>query len=265
MKLSIITINYNNAIGLDRTLKSITSLDTNLFEYIVIDGGSTDNSVDIIKQYAKDIDYWISESDKGIYNAMNKGIKHANGEYLLFINSGDIINNDTDIRTVIEHLSGEDIIYFDILLILDKQGTQFIKICPDFIDFRYFIKDALPHQSTFIKREKIIEYGYYDESMKIFGDWAFFMDAICKMQLSYKHVNGYFTTFYEDGISSQPENKIILFNELDQHVREHYQTFNRLYEEWATQKEELHKLRCSRSLKLLKKLGFIKWFNVYPD
>jgi glycosyltransferase involved in cell wall biosynthesis len=89
MKLSVITINYNNAIGLRKTIESVVNQTFRDYEYIIIDGGSTDGSVDVIKEYADKIDYWVSEPDKGIYNAMNKGVAAAHGEYTNFLNSGD--------------------------------------------------------------------------------------------------------------------------------------------------------------------------------
>ena len=89
MKYSIITINYNNRDGLEKTIQSVINQTCQDFEFIIIDGGSTDGSVDIIKKYNDRINYWVSEPDKGIYNAMNKGILQAHGEYLNFMNSGD--------------------------------------------------------------------------------------------------------------------------------------------------------------------------------
>lgn len=262
MKLSIITINYNNQAGLLRTLESISRVKSDCFEYLVIDGGSTDDSLNIIKNFQYSIDYWVSEPDRGIYHAMNKGIEKASGEYLLFINSGDIINNNVQIEETLNLLTGEDIIYFNIAEIFNN-GEIVIKECPDYLDFRYFILDALPHQSTFIKSNALKEYGGYSENMKIFSDWAFFMDAICKLECTYKHINQHFSSFFQDGISSMPENKVILWQELKQHVAVNYPIYNRIYKEWFDQKEELHKLRSSRSIQWLKKFGFIKWFTPY--
>ena len=100
MKFSIITINYNNCEGLRRTIESVVNQTCHDFEYIIIDGGSTDGSVDVIKQYADQIDYWVSEPDKGIYNAMNKGVAVAKGEYCLFLNSGDSLHNNSALAKV---------------------------------------------------------------------------------------------------------------------------------------------------------------------
>ena len=89
MKLSIITVNYNDAKGLERTIKSVISQSYHDFEFIVIDGGSSDESQDIIQKYERHIDYWVSEPDGGIYQGMNKGLRQAKGDYVNFMNSGD--------------------------------------------------------------------------------------------------------------------------------------------------------------------------------
>src|SRR5574344_2490955 len=110
MKLSIITINYNNAEGLEKTIKSVINQTFTDYEYIIIDGGSTDGSTDIIKKYRENIDYWVSESDKGIYKAMNKGITYTHGEYLNFMNSGDCFHSSTVLNEVARNFNNTDII-----------------------------------------------------------------------------------------------------------------------------------------------------------
>ena len=89
MKYSIITINYNHIEGLKRTIDSVISQTSSNYEYIIIDGGSTDGSVNIIKEYKEHLVYWISEKDNGVYHAMNKGVAQAQGDYCIFMNSGD--------------------------------------------------------------------------------------------------------------------------------------------------------------------------------
>ena len=98
MKLSIITINYNNLAGLQRTIDSVVCQTWHDYEWIIIDGGSSDGSKELIEQYQEYITYWCSEPDKGIYNAMNKGIDHAHGDYLIFMNSGDAFASKKCIR-----------------------------------------------------------------------------------------------------------------------------------------------------------------------
>lgn len=211
-KLSIITINYNNLQGLQRTVESVVNQTWKEFEYIVIDGGSTDGSVTYIESQKEHFDYWVSEPDSGIYNAMNKGIEKASGEYLLFLNSGDDFLNSTSLQNNLKEIKGEDIIYFDINVI--GNGVFFVKSCPDILKFSYLFHETLPHQSTFIRKKILTELGCYDESIKIVSDWKFFILAIMKYSVTYKHVGKVLSNFYLDGISAiedySEERKLVL-------------------------------------------------------
>ena len=104
-QISIITINYNNASGLEKTIRSVVEQTYNEYEYIIIDGASSDKSKEVIQEYQRYIDFWCSEKDSGIYNAMNKGIQKASGEYLLFLNSGDVLNNSAVLADIHGFLS----------------------------------------------------------------------------------------------------------------------------------------------------------------
>ena len=107
MTYSIITVNYNNYEGLRRTIKSVVCQTYKDYEYIIIDGGSTDGSAELIRQYTDHLTFWVSEPDKGIYNAMNKGVAHANGEYLNFMNSGDCFYDENVLQTLKAHLDSD--------------------------------------------------------------------------------------------------------------------------------------------------------------
>lgn len=261
MKLSIITINYNNADGLKKTIESIVAQNQADFEYIVIDGNSTDNSQAIIKEYNDQISYRISEPDTGVYNAMNKGIRQASGEYLLFVNSGDTIQKDIDLKSIINQITGEDIIYCN-LEICDTSNSKFVKTYPDYLDFKYFSEDSLPHMASFIKKDLLIKYGYYSEDNKIVSDWAFFMDAVCLLNCSYKHISSTFSTFYLDGMSSDNQNRLKLTNERDNHIHSSYKLYESMYKEWMDKKQELYKLKTSVSVRYLKKIGLLKWLKL---
>src|SRR5262245_59310435 len=130
---SVITINYNNADGLATTLKSVMDQSTDDFEYIVIDGGSTDGSVDCIKANADSIDYWVSEKDSGIYRAMNKGIEVAKGKYLLFLNSGDYFSHTDVIQELKAHNGDEDVLYWNVNLVSTTHSR--VKIHPVKLSF----------------------------------------------------------------------------------------------------------------------------------
>ena len=110
MRISVITINYNNGVGLRSTIDSVVGQKCNDFEYIVIDGGSTDSSLNVIKEYSHKIDYWVSEPDGGIYNAMNKGVAHAHGDYCVFLNSGDCFYSDVVLNRFMNYDAIEDIV-----------------------------------------------------------------------------------------------------------------------------------------------------------
>lgn len=261
MKLSIITINRNNGEGLKNTIESIVSFCSSAIEYIVIDGESTDNSVQYIKAYSDKINYWISEPDSGIFNAMNKGISQSSGEYLLFINSGDILNKDIDLGNIVAGLTGEDLIYYDII-VTDNIKGEYIHPSPPILDFKFFAERSLPHQATFIKKDMLIKYGKYNERMRLGADWAFFLDVVCLAKCKYRYINSSFSTYYLDGISSQPENHSILWKEKENHIKTNYPLYYSLYKEWMDKKDELYRLKSSISVRTLKKIGLLKWLKL---
>lgn len=253
-KLSIITVNYNNLEGLKRTVESVVNQTWKEFEYIVIDGGSTDGSFEYLKEQSPSFSYWVSESDKGIYNAMNKGIKVANGEYLLFLNSGDHFSGEFVLEKNNAHLENEDIIYFDINVI----GVQesYVKKCPNELRFSYLIYETLPHQSTFIKTKLFNEIGFYDESVEIVSDWKFFIIAIIKFKVTYKHIEAVLSTYYLDGISAIKDHS----SERMQVLKEEFAVFIEDTQELNYLRVVFRNLRRSRKIKWLIKLGLLDEF-----
>lgn len=257
-KLSIITINYNNLKGLKKTVESVDSQILKGFEYIVIDGGSTDGSAEYMESQSGKIDYFISEPDKGVYHAMNKGIKKASGEYLLFLNSGDHFINNEALEKSINFLENRDFVYFNLKVV--DENKQFIKEYPDKLSFSYFVKDTLPHPATFIKKRIFDDFGLYDESLSIVADWKFFMDRICKDNLRYKKVDSVLSTFYLDGLSSDSKNRSKIVAERQKVLKTEYQAFYQDLDDVISQRELINVLRNSRTIKLLVRLGFLKKF-----
>lgn len=202
MKLSIITVNLNNKSGLQKTIDSVISQTYKDFEWIIIDGGSTDGSKELIEQYSQYITYWISEPDKGIYNAMNKGIISANSEYLLFLNSGDWLINTNIIEQAFPFMNNADFVYGSLQLVNRDGDIKIWDIPIDSVTGEFFLNSTMPHPATFIKKEKLLQYGGYDESYKIAADWKFFMDAILFGNSSLKKMPFVVSVFSEDGISS---------------------------------------------------------------
>jgi len=200
-KLSIITINFNNAKGLEKTIKSIICQLYNDFEFIVIDGGSTDNSVSIIKQYSEKITCWGSEKANGIFNAQNKGIEKANAEYCLFLNSGDCLVDENVLQKVLSEKHTQDIVYGD-MIILDESGQIKHLKMPDYIGVKRMLADTLWHPVSFIKKELFSKFGNYNEQYKIVSDYEFFVRVIIAKKVSTKHVPVEVAVFDTSGLSS---------------------------------------------------------------
>ena len=172
MKLSIITVNYNDAKGLERTIKSVISQSFRDFEFIIIDGGSTDESIDIIKKYEKHVDYWVSEHDGGIYPGMNKGLRQAKGDYLNFMNGGDRYHSTDVLERIFSIGTNADII----------TGTHAENGAENIgkggkVTMLDLYRCAIDHQASFIKREVAIMHPY-DEKYRIVSDWKFFIEAL---------------------------------------------------------------------------------------
>ena len=193
MQLSIITINYNNLAGLKKTAESVLAQTWRDFEWIIIDGGSTDGSKEYIsnlnsrsagtdaclsKNPNANITYWCSEPDKGVYNAMNKGIAKANGEYLNFMNSGDCFASSDVLEKVFDGTHTADILYgYMMRKTIDGIPNNASMMKPK-VYWYDFYSDTFPHQSSFIRKRLFEKLGYYDESYKALADWKFFIKAM---------------------------------------------------------------------------------------
>lgn len=197
MKFSVITINLNNLEGLTHTIESVLNQTCHDYEYIIIDGGSTDGSVELIRQHEKDIFYWVSEPDSGIYNAMNKGIRKACGEYCIFMNSGDEFYSDEVLAKVGKQELQHDVVCGDICF----QGNN-ISPNPDKVTMRTFYKHSLYHQASCI-RTTLLKERPYDESMRSAADWKWFMHALIFQNGSYLHLPITIATFEGNGFSEK--------------------------------------------------------------
>lgn len=209
-KISIITISYNNLEGLRRTVPSVLSQTYNDYEYIVVDGGSNDGSKEYLESKSALITRWISEPDKGIYNAMNKGIAMATGEYCIFMNSGDHFLSAMVLEKAAPELDGTDYCVGR-TIVMDEQYAS-LRMPPKSPTLRFLSDNALQHQSTFIKTKLLKEHPY-DESLKIVADWAHFVENRYVRHHSYKSMDIVVAVFYLDGISfNQPKQVRTEFN-----------------------------------------------------
>lgn len=207
-KVSIITINYNNFKGLEKTIKSVINQTQNDYEFIVIDGDSTDGSKELIGRYSEKIDFWVSEPDTGVYNAMNKGIKVAKGDFVIFMNSGDSFYENTVLQKVYPLLVDDyDIYYGDNYKI--KQNSKRKKTYPEKLSFSFFYNSCINHQATFVRKRLFFDYFLYNENLKIVSDWEFFIYTICIENRPYKYLKLTICNYDFTGISSKKENKSI--------------------------------------------------------
>ncbi len=226
MKYSIITINLNNADGLKETIISVIEQEYHDYEFLVIDGGSTDGSQSNIEQYKDHIDYWVSEPDKGIFNAMNKGIKASKGEYLIFMNSGDCFCNKKVLEETRQYLGAD----FVIGNIRRKDNQEIMNYELSDISMMTFFTGAIPHQATFHKRD-IFQDLLYDESLKISSDWKFFFQKIILKDASYTLMPVIVSYFDTNGISNTnsslaaSERKQIISEYLPKRVIQDYEKF----------------------------------------
>ena len=248
-KLSIITINWNNADGLRRTIESVVTQSNREYEYIIIDGRSDDDSLAIIRSYEDKITYWISENKEGIYADMNKGILRATGEYCLFLNSGDWLCENV-LSQAIKECNGEDIIYFNTYLSYDNGGRFEELRYPDSLTMRSFFKRTINHQSTLIKRNLFAKYGIYNEDFKIHSDYEFWIKAIIVGNSSCKYVDRFLAYYDMGGRSSKLDRNSLM--EIDS-ILNHYLPIRVIddYKYWYTKEIDMEILVWYRNKRVI--------------
>ena len=224
MKLSIVTINYNNKKGLVKTIESVTNQEFKDFEWIVIDGGSTDQSVALIQDNLTHIDYWVSEKDQGVYDAMNKGINVATSDYILFLNSGDyfILNNAVKIITNATYT--EDLIFCNIQIRSKKEIYQQINSSNP---KQILLDRMICHQAILHKKSLFTRVGLYSLDHKIADDYEFLIKSLFKYNcthnyfphsiIEYDDTNG-ISDFDTNGTQLQRERLSILKNYFSEHL-----------------------------------------------
>lgn len=219
MKLSIITINRNNADGLRRTLESTFDAQPgfNDWEQIVVDGASTDGSFAVLDKWKDDphLGWHVSEPDKGIYNAMNKGAAHARGEYLLFLNSGDMLL-DNSLQEVFAQPICEDLVISNMLIRRNGVDTSFFHEKPLRFDPVYFLFRNIPHQGTMISKRLHDLLGGYDETLIIAADHKFFFRCFTEGVPSVRWLCKPFSRFFTDGTSHRYEHRKTIHDEWEE-------------------------------------------------
>jgi glycosyltransferase involved in cell wall biosynthesis len=254
MLFSIITINLNNEKGLIDTIKSIENQNFVDFEHIIIDGDSNDGSLEVLEKIKNKNVICISEKDNGIYNAMNKGILISQGEYLIFINSGDMFSNNNCLDLINKNKEDFDIVYSD-MIIQNKLSSAEIKH-QDYISTEFLLTSGIPHPGTAIKRELFNLVGLYKENYKLISDWIFFFTAFVKYKASFNHIPEPLVIFDAGGISSNKNNIPSLIIEHRVFLNDNFPEFLKYFNN--------NSLQIKRYLKTISrwKRPFYKYFNI---
>ena len=260
MKYSIITINFNHRDGLRKTIESVIIQSCKNYEFIIIDGGSTDGSREVIEQYSANISYWVSEPDKGIYNAMNKGIKEANGEYLIFMNSGDTFYDETVLDSSLQYLN-DDIVQG----IAKNHDMSETPLCLVKIPGKtQLFSPSLHHQSCFFRR-KLFDHSFYDENYKIVADWKFYIEQLIFSNCTFFRMPVKVAIYEGGGISET--NKDTDFEERKKVITEIENKLKEkgIYELW--EKEMLHIMFTTKQRFLINKnhINVDKFDNTFPE
>lgn len=218
MRLSIITINRNNAVGLRKTMRSVLNQSHVDFEYIIIDGNSVDCSVKVINDFIDRPQFvcaengeahmgncllrWLSEPDSGIYNAMNKGIRMANGEYLLFLNSGDYLVSPSVLEEVFHNECTADLLCARCRVSENGIVVWTSELVPDVITLGTLYWKGLMHQSTFIRRDLLLSMGLYDESFRWLADIQFWYKTLILGDATSQPIDVITSDYNHEGVSS---------------------------------------------------------------
>ncbi|MBN2424930.1 MAG: glycosyltransferase [Calditrichaceae bacterium] len=212
MKFSIITVCHNAVSTIERTIKSVIGQNYPDFEYIVIDGASTDGTLNILDDYRQKITHLISEKDRGIYSAMNKGIRLANGEIIAFLNSDDFYIDENVLTTVRNRIETSDKhadVYYGNLIIYNKGTGEGRLWKPGLLDRLFLYRGTLPHPAMFYRRNVFDTVGIFDESFVISGDYEWVTRAYFHKQVKFSYINVLPVVFMEGGKSTSPSGSAI--------------------------------------------------------
>ncbi len=224
---SIITVCLNAKQGIERTVDSISSQQCKDVEWIVIDGESTDGTLQLLEQ-EKSVDYLISEADDGIYDAMNKGIQRARGRYCLFLNAGDTLRSPDVLEGCKQYLK-TDLVVGDIEIVSPenpaKEGVRTFRTQD--IRKKYLYSRTLPHQATFIKKELFVTHGLYEKDFMIAGDHDFFARVLTQ-GASLSFAPCCVSVYCMDGISTTMKHSKVYRDEITRIRKRNFTSFYRL-------------------------------------
>jgi glycosyltransferase involved in cell wall biosynthesis len=204
MKLSIVTITFNDLKGLQDTYRSIRNQTFHDYEWVVVDGGSKDGTREFLQEHDSEIAWWCSEPDKGVYNAQNKGTQKAKGEYCIYMNSGDSFHADDVLEKIFERETDADIIYGDWMFVYED-GKVWDLAAPEVADMAFFYDSNICHQAMFVKTQLVLSRPY-DETMKVYADWDEWL-ALCMQGKKFERRDIIVCDFLFGGLSTDEMSK----------------------------------------------------------
>lgn len=203
---SIVTICFNNKVGLEMSIESVINQTFNNYEFIIIDGGSTDGTIDILNKYSSKFAYCVSEKDNGISDAFNKGVKNSKGDWILFLNSGDILFNPSVLELFAQNILTDNVlqqIYYGKILI-ENHNKKF-EFGGDFNINTFTKRMNLPHQAIFFNKDFFNFYGYFDEKFKLAMDYELLLRPTT---YNYKFINVVVSKMAQGGVSQNNIHRI---------------------------------------------------------
>jgi len=257
-KLSIITICRNEGQKITKTIESVINQSFKDYEYILIDGASTDDTLDRIKPWQSQITRLVSEPDFGIYNAQNKGICLSSGTYLLFLNGGDYLADSEVLTRIFDQNLDSDIIYGD-MRIVDDAGSHIEGKSPPVITLKHMLRSTLWHPVSFIRKELFDKFGKYDESFKIVADYDFFLKVICVEGVTTEYRPITVSVFNTQGIGSSKDHEKVHQAERERAQLKYFpRSVLSMYDELVDLEGRYEQVYASVPA------GFFRWLNRWP-
>lgn len=222
-KITIITVCYNAEETVNITIRSVLEQTYPDIEYIVIDGASTDRTDEIVRSFGTAVDIYVSEADKGIYDAMNKGAALAQGDYLLFLNADDYLLSNHTIAAVMKKIktaTANDIVYGDVLYYDHSRAKGRVWGFGKFKGWK-LRKKSLPHPATLISREFFLRMGSYDLSYTLVADYEFFVRAL-RSNARFLYIDSVISVFSSGGASTSEGRQALLEEERERLLASHF-------------------------------------------
>ena len=213
MKVSVITACFNSEATIEETIRSVVKQTYEHIEYIIIDGSSTDKTLEIVDKYKDTVSKIISETDTGVYNAMNKGIKAATGDLLFFLNADDVFINELVVEKFVDEAKNNSAgLLLGNILMLNKYTGELYYEDHKIVDKIRLMTSSIFHPATFFRKETFEKYGLYNENNKIVSDYEWYVNYFQKGG-DYKYIDLPISIFSLGGLSSDEKHKELHLNE----------------------------------------------------